>query len=42
MFAKEAYEKALAPSEARKVVVEKYLRNGNLVVFDICVQNDNV
>ena len=38
----EAYEKALAPSEARKVVVEKYLRNGNLVVFDICVQNDNV
>lgn len=38
----EAYEKALAPSEARKVVVEKYLRNGNLVVFDICVQNDKV
>ena len=38
----EAYEKALAPSASKKVVVEKYLRNGYLVVFDIAVQNDNV
>ena len=38
----EAYEKALAPSEARQVVVEKYLRNGHLVVFDLAVQNDKV
>ena len=38
----EAYEKALAPSASRKVVVEKYLRNGHLVVFDLAIQNDRV
>ena len=38
----EAYEKALAPSEAKQVVVEKYLRNGHLVVFDLAIQNDEV
>ena len=38
----EAYQKALAPSEARQVVVEKYLRNGHLVVFDLAIQNDQV
>ena len=38
----EAYEKALAPSESKKVVVEKYLRNGHLVVFDLAIQNDKV
>ena len=38
----EAYQKALAPSETRQVVVEKYLRNGHLVVFDLAVQNDQV
>ena len=38
----EAYEKALAPSASKKVVVEKYLRNGHLVVFDLAVQHDQV
>ena len=38
----EAYEKALAPSASKKVVVEKYLRNGHLVVFDLAIQNDKV
>lgn len=38
----EAYEKALAPSAAKKVVVEKYLREGHLVVFDLAIQNDEV
>ena len=38
----EAYEKALAPSEAKQVVVEKYLRNGYLMVFDLAIQNDEV
>ena len=38
----EAYQKALVPSAAKKVVVEKYLRNGHLVVFDLAIQHDKV
>ena len=38
----QAYQKALAPSASKTVVVEKYLRNGNLVVFDLVIQNDKV
>ena len=38
----EAYEKALAASTKKEVVVEKYLRDGQLIVIDFAVQNDEV
>lgn len=38
----EAYEKALAASIKKEVVVEKYLRKGQLIVIDFAVQNDEV
>lgn len=38
----EAYKKALAASSKKEIVVEKYLRQGQLIVIDFAVQNDEV
>ena len=38
----EAYNNALGASIKKEVVVEKYLKNGQLIVIDFAVQNDKV